>query len=88
MAYGRPHEHTATLKMTIPALIFTYVTTFLAALSAAAIYSEMRRRRFEPTGSTDRIFRCDRCGSVYTDDADMDRSRCMQCGQVNQAFEF
>lgn len=74
--------------MTIPNLILAYVLLSLAGLSAVGIYSEMRRRRFEPTPSEDRIFRCGRCGYVYTDDPDVDRSRCSACGQMNDAFEF
>ncbi len=69
-------------------LIFTYVFSLLAALSGLAIYSEMRSRRFGPTSSEDHIFRCKRCGLVYTDDADVDRSRCSQCGRSNDAIEF
>ena len=38
--------------------------------------------------SEDRIFRCGRCGYVYTDDPDVDRSRCSQCGQPNEAIRF
>jgi len=74
--------------MSIPHLIFTYVVVLLAGLAAAGIYSELRRRRFEPTGTEDRIFRCRRCGYVYTDDPDVDRSRCSQCGQMNEAIQF
>jgi hypothetical protein len=74
--------------MSIPTLIFTYVVVLLAGLTGAGIYSELRRRRFEPTPSDDRIFRCGRCGYVYTDDPDVDRSRCSQCGQMNDAIEF
>lgn len=69
-------------------LLFGYVVSLLAALSVVAIYSELRRRRFRPTASEDRIFRCERCGFVYTDDADVDRSRCSQCGKLNEAIEF
>lgn len=69
-------------------LILTYVVITLTALTGAAIYAELRRRRFEPTPSLDRIFRCGRCGYVYTDDRDVDRSRCSQCGQTNEAIEF
>ena len=57
-------------------------------LAAAVIYTELRQRRFKPTPSQDRIFRCTKCGSVYTDDPDVDRSRCVQCGQLNEAIEF
>jgi hypothetical protein len=74
--------------MSIRNLIFSYVATALAGLAALAVYTEMRRRRFHPTSSEDRIFRCHRCGYVYTDDPDVDRSRCSQCGQLNKAIEF
>jgi hypothetical protein len=74
--------------MTIPNLILTYLIAMLGALVALAIYSELRRRRFEPARTQDRIFRCVKCGFVYTDDADVDRSRCSQCGQGNDPIEF
>ena len=74
--------------MSIPALILTYVLTLMAALCGVGIYSEMRRRRFKPTPSEDRIFRCANCGYVYTDDPDVDRSRCSQYGKLNEAIEF
>jgi predicted Zn-ribbon and HTH transcriptional regulator len=32
--------------------------------------------------------RCEKCGFVYTDDPDVDRSRCSQCGKSNEAIEF
>jgi len=69
-------------------LIFLYVLVTLAALTGVAIYAELRRRRFAPTPSEDRIFRCTRCGYIYTDDPDVDRSRCAQCGQNNDAIQF
>jgi len=69
-------------------LISAYVVISLAALIVAAVYAEFRRRRFEPTPTEDHIFRCRRCGYVYTDDADVDRSRCSQCGQMNEAIQF
>jgi len=69
-------------------LLLVYVVALLAAVSIAALYSEMRRRRFRPSSSQDRIFRCESCGFVYTDDADVDRSRCSQCGKSNEAIKF
>ena len=54
-------------------LILIYVALLLGALGALGIYSELRRRRFGPTHTEDRVFRCKKCGSVYTDDADVDR---------------
>ncbi len=74
--------------MSIPELILGYLIVAMAGLGAAAIYTELRRRRFEPTPTDDNIFRCRRCGYVYTDDPDVDRSRCSQCGQMNNAIEF
>ena len=74
--------------MSIHDLILTYVVVTMATLVAAAVYAELRRRRFAPTESEDRIFRCLRCGYVYTDDPDVERSRCSQCGQMNEPFQF
>jgi rubrerythrin len=74
--------------MTTDQLIFLYVASLLAALSAVVIYSELRRKRFEPEPSEDHIFRCEDCAFVYTDDADVDRSRCPQCGKTNEMFSF
>jgi len=69
-------------------LILIYVIVMLGALIIVGIYSEFRRRSFQPSSSEDRIFRCRRCSYVYTDDPDVDRSRCPQCGLMNDAIEF
>jgi hypothetical protein len=74
--------------MSIQTLFLVYVVTTLSVLAIVATYAEFRRRRFEPGPSEDRLFRCEKCGYVYTDDPDVDRSRCSQCGQVNDAIEF
>jgi len=74
--------------MSDAALLFTYVVSVLAALSGVAIYSELRRRSFGPTPTEDHIFRCEKCGYVYTDDPDVDRSRCPHCGTMNGVFTF
>jgi hypothetical protein len=74
--------------MTPPALITAYVVASLAALGGVAIYSDMRHRRFHPRASEDRVFRCTSCGHVYTDDSDVDRSRCAHCGKLNEAIQF
>ena len=76
------------MAMSVEQLIGVYVLSLLAALSVLAVYSEIRSRRFGPARKQDRIFRCERCGSIYTDDADVDRSRCSQCGTLNEPFEF
>jgi protein-arginine kinase activator protein McsA len=74
--------------MSISTLIVIYVAVLLGALSCLGTYSEWRRRRFWPTHAQDRIFRCPDCGCVYTDDPDVDRSRCSQCGKLNEPIEF
>ncbi|MBE0541105.1 MAG: hypothetical protein IH623_06950 [Verrucomicrobia bacterium] len=74
--------------MTASELIQAYVVALLALLAFMGIYSEMRRRRFHPTPTEDRIFRCTDCGYVYTDDPDVDRSRCAQCGKLNEGITF
>jgi hypothetical protein len=74
--------------MTVAYLLIVYVALALAALCVVGIFSEMRRRRFGPAHPADRVFRCAKCGFVYTDDADVDRSRCTQCGKLNAPVEF
>ena len=74
--------------MSSEALILVYVFSLLAALSILSVYSEIRHRRFGPARQQDRIFRCERCASVYTDDADVDRSRCSMCGTLNEPYQF
>jgi DNA-directed RNA polymerase subunit RPC12/RpoP len=74
--------------MSAATLIVIYVTLALSGLIGLWIYSEMRRHRFGPAHSEDRIFRCSKCGFVYTDDPDVDRSRCLQCGKLNEPIEF
>lgn len=74
--------------MTPDQLLTIYVLTLLSGVAAAAWVDEVRRRRFEPRPSEDRVFRCQECRYVYTDDPDVDRSRCPQCGCTNERFEF
>ena len=74
--------------MSADKILFGYVVLLLGGLGAMAVYSELRSRRFRPEKSDDRVFRCEKCGFVYTDDPDVDRSRCSQCGQLNDAIEF
>lgn len=69
-------------------LILAYLFVAFGVLAGIVIYTELRQRRFKPTPSNDTIFRCKKCGYVYTDDPDVDRSRCSQCGQVNDAIQF
>jgi len=52
------------------------------------VLAERRRRSFEPQPTEDTIFRCRKCAYVYTDDEDVEVSRCPQCGTTNEAVEF
>lgn len=74
--------------MTIDELLAAYVTLTLALLAVIAWYYARRQKHFGPIPSADRIFRCEKCGCVYTDDPDVDRSRCSQCGTLNEAIQF
>ena len=74
--------------MPLHTLILGFVVITLGGLGLILVFTELRRRRFEPRPSQDRIFRCGQCNSVYTDDPDVDRSRCPQCGKLNEAIEF
>lgn len=74
--------------MRFETLIFLYVAILLGVLFGVGWYAEQRRRRFGFTPSEDRIFRCHGCGFVYTDDADVDRSRCPHCSKANDAITF
>ena len=74
--------------MSIAYQLVMYVALTLGVVCVVGIFSEMRRRRFGPSHTEDRVFRCKNCGSVYTDDADVDRSRCTQCGKLNEPIVF
>jgi rubrerythrin len=74
--------------MPIDVLLNGYVGLLLLVVALLALYTAHRQRRFRPAPSQDRIFRCEHCRYVYTDDADVDRSRCPQCGSLNEAIRF
>ena len=74
--------------MTISLLLFVYVVGALGGIALIGAVIEYRRKRFEPEPTEDRIFRCNDCRYVYTDDPDVDRSRCPQCGTFNDRFTF
>ena len=69
-------------------LLFGYVLIPLVAMVLLWLAHSFRRRRFLPGPAEDRVFRCSRCLCVYTDDPDVDLSRCPQCGLMNERFDF
>jgi len=74
--------------MSSATILVLYVALTLGALCVVGIFSELERRRFGPAHPEDRVFRCAKCGLVYTDDSDVDRSRCTQCGKLNEPIVF
>ena len=74
--------------MTEDALLSLYVTAALAAILIVGLIHRRRTRQFEPARTPDHIFRCEGCFFVYTDDPDVDISRCPQCGGMNQKIDF
>ncbi len=74
--------------MDVLALTSLWMILIVAVVGAFSILGEFRRRRIGADVSQDRVFRCVRCTSVYTDDGEVERSRCPQCGKTNEAFRF
>ncbi len=74
--------------MSIDCLIAGYVMVLMGALCLLAFYYAQRQKRFGPVPTEDHVFRCEKCAYLYTDDADVDRSRCPQCGKLNEAIHF
>ena len=69
-------------------LIALWVTLLQVGFGILALTDEFRRRRIGSDVSQDQLFRCVRCASVYTDDAEVERSRCPHCGKTNEAVRF
>ncbi len=59
-----------------------------AVFALLLLSDEFRQRRIRAAERTDTVFRCRRCAMVYTDDPEVARSRCPQCGTTNEAFQF
>ena len=74
--------------MRIDELLLLYVLTSLGLLGLLALITAWRQHSFRPTPTPDNIFWCRKCNYVYTDDADVDRSRCPQCGTFNEPVRF
>jgi len=69
-------------------IIALWVALLITTLGFFALGDEFRRRRIGSDVSQDQVFRCVRCSAVYTDDAEVERSRCPQCGKTNEAVRF
>jgi len=53
-----------------------------------AYYTRRPESDFTPESSGDQVFRCEECDYVYTDDADVERSLCPECGRMNNSVQF
>ena len=69
-------------------LIFAFLLVLLAGWAAVAYYTRRPESDFTPESSGDQVFRCDECDYVYTDDADVERSLCPECGRMNNSVQF
>ncbi len=76
------------MTLTLSEILFWYVALLLTGIGLVGLYSEFRRRRFEPPRSDDNVFRCGGCAYVYTDDPNVERSRCPNCSEMNAKFNF
>jgi len=68
--------------------IFVFLLVLLGGWAAVAFYARRRGLGFDPDPSRDNVFSCEECDYVYTDDADVDRSRCPECGEMNRPVVF
>ena len=70
------------------AVLFLYLFVALGGVVTLWVIQAFGRRRFRPGPAEDRVFRCSKCACVYTDDPDVDLSKCPQCGLMNGSFDF
>ena len=69
-------------------LIFAFLLLLLAGWAVVAYYTRRPESDFTPKSSGDQVFRCEECDYVYTDDADVERSLCPECGRMNNSVQF
>ena len=68
--------------------IFYFLLVLLAGWAAVSFYLRRRDVKFDPATSRDNVFRCEGCEYVYTDDGDVERSLCSECGAMNSSVQF
>ena len=69
-------------------IIYWWTFGALGLFGLGTLWEEYRQRTFEPARDADTIFRCEKCAAVYTDDPEVERSRCPGCGRTNHPVEF
>ena len=85
---GAPRSGAPLFVMQPGPIIFLCFVLVAGGLAVLVTVYEFRRKRFEPEPTEDRVFRCGDCSYVYTDDPDVDQSRCPKCGRFNSPFVF
>ena len=74
--------------MSVSDSIFLFLFVLLGCWAAVAFYARQRGLDFEPDPNRDNVFSCEECEYVYTDDDDVERSRCPECGVMNGPVVF
>jgi|TARA_B100001971_G_C18263544_1_gene589429 predicted Zn-ribbon and HTH transcriptional regulator len=69
-------------------IIFLFLTVLLVGWAMIAYYARRQNVKFDYSVSHDRVFHCKGCEYVYTDDDDVERSLCPECGQMNNSVQF
>ena len=69
-------------------VIFLFLIVLLSGWAVVAFYARRQDVKFDHTASHDHVFRCEGCEYVYTDDGDVERSLCPECGKMNNSVQF
>ena len=74
--------------MLVSDIIFLSLIILLAGWAGIAFYARRQDVKFDHAASHDHVFRCEGCEYVYTDDGDVERSLCPECGKMNNFKQF
>ena len=69
-------------------IIFLFLIVLLSGWAAIAFYARRQDVKFDHASNHDHVFRCEGCEYVYTDDGDVERSLCPECGKMNNSVQF
>ena len=69
-------------------VIFLFLIVLLAGWAVVAFYTRRQDVKFDHAASHDHGFWCEGCEYVYTDDGDVERSLCPECGKMNNSVQF
>ena len=69
-------------------VIFLFLFVLLSGWAVVAFYTRRQDVKFDHAASHDHVFRCGGCEYVYTDDGDVERSLCPECGKMNNSVQF